>query len=1074
MKVSDSDLTLSPSDLSAFLACEHLTSLELRVAHGEIERPEVVDSQGDLIRRKGDEHEARYLATLRGKGQDVAEIAFDFDWVAAAAATERAIGEGREVIYQACLVDGDWRGFADFLERQPDGGYEAVDTKLARSAKPSHIFQLCFYSSVVGRIQGRTPTRMHIELGDGSRESFMVTDYDSYYRRIRTRFLEAVAGGLSETYPVPCEHCAICPWKASCEQRWSNDDHLVQVANIGRKQIERLAAANITTLEELGLAAPETSIERLSPETFATLRQQAALQLHHKRTQQHKVELLPLKEKRGFALMPPPSEGDVYYDIEGDPFYDPIGGLEYLHGVAYIDSQFAPFWARDRGEEKVAFEQLVDALVEQRRRYPEMHVYHYANYERSALERLMQRHGTREAEIDGLFRGHVFVDLFQVVRQALRISVPSYSLKKVEELYFRARDTDVIGGEDSTVVFEQWLESGDNSLLRSIEDYNRDDCLSTLQLHQWLLSLRPKIPWAEPPPAYAPSEKSEERSSAVAAVQVPLRGRGDELVADLLDFHRRDAKPEWWAHFRRLTLDEQELIEDSEAIGAIEHDASVQPYPYKRSLVWELTFPGQEFKVGSGAIDPATEDEPGEILQIDETRGRIKLKRGKAKQALPLPRALVPPRPLWEGAQQAALLRLAEAILHEREDYRAARDILARAAPRADLSDPLAAAATLDESYLFIQGPPGSGKTWKGAEMAIELMRGGRKVGIASQSHKAIHKFLDDVLEQAAERGFEFSGLKKASDYAGTRYERSDLITNETDNKKAATADVQLLAGTSWFFSREDVQVHTLFLDEAGQISLADALAMSTSAANVVLLGDPNQLPQVTQGAQPPEVRASVLEHLLGPEVTVPEGLGIFLEQTWRLRPEICDFISASFYEGRLQPAAISLERRTADGVGLRFVPIEHVGNRQRAPEEAEWIGREIRRLLGSDYRYAQGRSRALTAEDILVVAPYNMHVRCLRDAVPEGVAVGTVDKFQGQQAPVVFFSMASSSGAELPRGIEFLFSKNRFNVAVSRAQCLAYVVASPKLLLADARTPEQMRLINTVCRFAEAAEYVV
>jgi uncharacterized protein len=417
------------------------------------------------------------------------------------------------------------------------------------------------------------------------------------------------------------------------------------------------------------------------------------------------------------------------------------------------------------------------------------------------------------------------------------------------------------------------------------------------------------------------------------------------------------------------------------------------------------------------------------------------------------------------------LLRLAQAIIDGRQDYRAARDILVRAAPRAGLSDPLAAAATLDESYLFIQGPPGSGKTWKGAGMAIELMRAGRKVGVASQSHKAIHKFLDDVVKQATERGFEFSGLKKASDYAGTRYEGSDLITNETDNKKAAAADVLLLAGTSWFISREDVRVHSLFLDEAGQISLADALAMATSAANVVLLGDPNQLPQVTQGAQPLEVRASVLEHLLGPEVTVPDGLGIFLEQTWRLRPEICDFISVSFYEGRLHPAAISFERRTADGVGLRFVAIEHVGNRQRAPEEAEWIGREIRRLLGSEYRDVHGHSRGLTVEDILVVAPYNMHVRCLRDAVPEGVAVGTVDKFQGQQAPVVFFSMASSSGAELPRGIEFLFSKNRFNVAVSRAQCLAYVVASPKLLLADARTPEQMRLINTVCRFAEAAD---
>jgi predicted RecB family nuclease len=1061
-------LAFSPSDLSDFLACEHLTTLELRVARGGLPRREAAeDAQADLIRRKGDEHEARYLSRLRAGGRDVAEIAFDGDWDAAAAATEQAIHARREVVYQACLVDGDWRGFSDFVELQPDGGYEIVDTKLGRSPKPAHVFQLCFYSSVVGRIQDRPPAHAHLELGDGRRESFRLADFDAYYRRIRERFTAAVAAG-AETYPYPVEHCAICAWRATCEQRWADDDHLVQVAGIRRKQVERLLAAGVETLEQLGDAAPDTRVARLAPHTFETLRHQAELQLARRRTGEHRVDHLPLARKRGFALLPPPSPGDVYYDIEGDPFFDAEGGLEYLHGLVHDDGEFTGFRARDRAEEKVAFEQLVDTLIERRRRDPGMHVYHYANYERAALQRLMQAHGTREDEVDELLRGHVLVDLFQVVRQALRLSLPSYSLKKVEKLYFPPRETDVLGGDESTVVFERWLESGDDALLDAIEAYNRDDCLSTWKLHAWLVAQRPDLPWAEPPVEREPGEKGAARRSAAVEAQTALRAAGRTLLADLLDFHRRDAKPAWWEYFRRLTLDEQQLIEDGDAIAGIEPDAAVEPYPHKRSLVWELTFPPQEFKIGSDAVDPATEKSPGEILEIDESRGRIRLKRGKSKQERPLPLALVPAKPLTETVQQEALLRLACAGDGE---LRAARAILDRAPPRADLRDPLTAALTLDESYVFVQGPPGSGKTWQGAELAVELMRRGRKVGVAAQSHKAIHKFLDDAVARAGERGFAFRGVKKASGHAGTRYEGSGPIDNETENESAAAADVDLLAGTSWFFSRADVVVDTLFLDEAGQISLADALAMATCARNVVLLGDPNQLPQVTQGAQPAEVRASVLEHLLGGDSTVPPGRGIFLERTWRLRPEICRFVSDAFYEGRLEPAGVCARRETRDGVGLRFAPVEHVGNRQRSREEAAWIAAEIRRLLGTGFRDADGAERPLVPSDFLVVAPYNMQVRCLREALPAGVPVGTVDRFQGQQAPVVFFSMATSSGADLPRGIEFLFSPNRFNVAISRAQCLVYVVASPRLLVADARTPEQMRLINTVCRFAEAAD---
>jgi len=263
--------------------------------------------------------------------------------------------------------------------------------------------------------------------------------------------------------------------------------------------------------------------------------------------------------------------------------------------------------------------------------------------------------------------------------------------------------------------------------------------------------------------------------------------------------------------------------------------------------------------------------------------------------------------------------------------------------------------------------------------------------------------------------------------------------------------------------------VDTLFVDEGGQVSLADAIAVGTAARNLVLLGDPNQLAQVSQGSHPPGANASVLGHLLGDAETVRPGMGRFLERTWRLRPEVCAFISETFYEGRLEPAPVALEREVAAGNGIRFLAVEHAGHRQASPEEARAIRDEIARLVGGGYRDEAG-PRTLRETDVIVVAPYNAQVRCLREHLPETVRVGTVDKFQGQEAPVVFYSMASSSGEDVPRGLDFLFSRNRLNVAISRAKCLAYLVASPRLLDVNCRTVEQMRLANALCRLVEHA----
>ena len=575
------------------------------------------------------------------------------------------------------------------------------------------------------------------------------------------------------------------------------------------------------------------------------------------------------------------------------------------------------------------------------------------------------------------------------------------------------------------------------------------------------------MPWRLPPEERERSEEAEERDAERARVRDALlagaeEGDPDWLLAHLLDYHQREERPQWWEYFFHRGLDDEELVTNRNTLGGLVPDGD--PYKLKQSWWYPFRFEAQEHKIHGGGVDPKTER--GFDVVVDDEHGKLQLRWGTEQAEEPLPTALIPPMPLVAKPQRAALLRFAE----DRERYPAAVEILERRPPKARLDGTLTEAAlSLDRSYLFVQGPPGSGKTWSGARAALALMRAGRRVGVTALSHKAIHKFLDDLEEAAIEEGYEFRGRKKGSGEG--RYE-GRFVEPTDSNDAMLDPELQLLAGTSWLFAREELDQHvdTLFVDEGGQFSLADAIAVGTAARNLVLLGDPNQLPQVSQGSHPPGAEASVLGHLLGDDETVPPDRGLFLEHTWRLRPEVNAYISETFYEGRLEPAPVTSTRSIAAGNGVRFLAVPHQAHSQASPEEAEAVRAEIERLVGTPY-VEDGIERPLAYDDFIVVAPYNAHVRLLREQLPEDVRVGTVDKFQGQQATVSFFAMASSSGEDVPRGLDFLFSRNRLNVAVSRAKCLAYVVASPRLLETSCKTVEQMRLVNALCRFVEMAE---
>ena len=1032
------------------------------------------------------------------------------DWERDAARTLDAMRAGAAVVYQGVLVEDGWHGISDFLVRiaspSPafgDWSYEAWDTKLARRSKPYFVLQLCFYSAQLERLQGRAPEQMHVVLGTGDLDHFRYADFAAYYRAVRRRFVEAIGSG-KPTYPYPVSHCRLCEFANACEERWHGEDHLSLVAGISREQVGTLNDEGVRTVAELAClgADAQVGIGRLALDRLC---HQAALQTHHRRTGEHRYDLLPVDERSGFRLLPAPSAGDIFFDMEGDPYFEPGRGLEYLFGAVTIDTGaplFTPFQALSPEHEKVAFERFIDFVHARLRTWPDLHVYHYAAYEVTALKRLMSLHATREDELDELLRREVFVDLYQVVRQSIRISHPSYSIKKVRTFFMDGAGGGIVSdGGDSIIEFERWRVTGDEAILQAIADYNEEDCVSTVKLRDWLLERKQeaeslagvRIPWK----VTALPEENEARADE-DALTTQRRGRLDAmgiesaaLLGCLLGYHRREAKPEWWAYFERQKKSLDDLFGDTQAIAYLEPVDGVAPEKVKQSLVYTLRFPDQEFKLGpdskSQVEDPFRKASAGTIAWLDEAGGRLGLKRGPKFIGQPLPSAIGAGSPLNTPAQRQALGRVADAVIQGRSEYAAVRALLGRELPRVrgrrpgtplqtlDLVAQKALVAALESSYVFIQGPPGSGKTWTGARLIVSLIAAGKRVGVAATSHKAINNLLQEVEQDAAAEGVAFDGLKKGDEDDAFR---GRFVKDTNDNAECESSGVSLVAGTAWLFSREgmDQRVDYLFIDEAGQMSLADVVAMGTAARNLVLLGDPQQLPQVRQGVHPATSGCSVLEHLLAGAATVSEDRGLFLARTWRMHPDVCSFVSNLAYDGRLVSAP-GRERQRIDsagvsGTGLRFLPVKHSGNAQRSPEEARVVAEQVKLLLaGGTFTGCEGVTQPITPADILVVAPYNMQVRCLREALPPGVEVGTVDKFQGREAPVVFFSMASSTGEDVPRGLEFLFSRNRFNVAISRAKALAIVVSSPALLDVRCRTVDQMKLVNVLCGFVESSE---
>jgi predicted RecB family nuclease len=958
-------------------------------------------------------------------------------------------------------------------------------------------------------------------LGDRTERRFKTDDFYYYYLQLKARFLGFQADWVVSPNPNPGLDKSYGRWTSWAEKLLEEADHLSRVAGISRGQIARLEEEGITCFTALA-ACTVPRVPRMTDQVFQKLRAQARLQKQSLNQQRPLWELRPdvPGERRGLALLPAPSPNDVFFDMEGFPYS--AEGLEYLWGVVTLKNgkpEFQDWWAHDGREEQRALKGFIDWVYARWKEDPTLHIYHYASYEPSHIKSLMGKYATREDQVDDLLRHDVFVDLFTVVRQGVIIGTPSYSLKEIERLYLPHRSGDVVSAIGSTIEYQRWLDERepprwqDSPILRGIRDYNRIDCESTWMLRDWLLerqreggiAYQPETVNREPKPkteSMIAAELLADRLLAEAERETDAeRERITRLLGWLVQFHRREEKPAWWQYFEWHDMTAEELCEEFECLGDLKRTKMPQG-KVDRSISLEYGFnPDQDTKLRAGCTCAVTGTElKCEIQSLDSEQGKVELKVS-AKSDFPDRISLIPYDFIGAEGIKQAVFRYGQSWENGQVRSQAVDDLLRRRLPRVtghaggpliDTSRELLPqvcdlVARLDSTTLCIQGPPGTGKTFTAAEVIVRLLEQGTRVGVTATSHKVIVNLLEAVVRTGA--GKLAAGVVCKVRNSNGEDEEHPMVQSQEITLIRSSKEVAgclgdgpiLVGGTAWVFTREELEgkFDYLFIDEAGQVCLANAVAMGLSAKNLILVGDQMQLGQPTQGSHPGESGRSCLEYLLDGRATVPPELGVFLGTSYRMHSGICKFISDAIYESRLSSYE-SAERhrvsrtgkssRVTRETGILWIPCKHDGCAQCSEEEAEAIRDITAELLGGSVVGKDGKERRMRQDDILYVAPFNAQVRKLTDMLSTGARIGSVDKFQGQEAPVVIVSLCASTLEEAPRGASFLLSPNRLNVAISRAQALAIVVGSPELTRVRCKTVEEMKLVNLLCRIIHYA----
>ena len=1129
MKRIEDYLELSATDLIGYLNCRHLSELDRAVAEGALAKPKVWDHPLlQILWERGSVHEKNYVEHLTKIGLESVKIEGIDVTDEAVSQTLAAMKRGVQVIVQGALSHDQWVGRADILRRIEvpcaigNWSYQVIDTKLARETKVGTVLQLCLYSDLLTKAQGLEPKYMYVivPFSEFEPQQYRFADYAAYFRKVKSGLLAALAKqGTVETYPDPIEHCDMCRWREICDKRRRNDDHLCLVAGISKLQINELKQRGVTTVQGLaGMPFPlEWKPDHGAAESYGRIREQARVQVEAREAHEVKFELLQVENGFGLTRLPEPSNGDVFFDLESDPF---VGehGLEYLFGHLYIDETeqyvYRSEWAFARTEERQAFEDFVDFVKARWAQFPNMHIYHYAPYEPSALKRLMGRYATREEEIDQMLRAGLFIDLYQVVRLGLRASVESYSLKQLEPLYSFKRETLLTDANAALANLQANLELNDipsitEGIKSTVIAYNNDDCRSTAGLRDWLETLRAQLVADGvdvPRPkssAGSPSENVTDWliliNALVEQLSVDVPAEPEErnkqqqarwILANILDWHRREEKSVWWEYFRLADLSDEDLMDERAGLSGLSFLRQVGDTA--RAPIHRYRFPPQETELRGGEGLYVGKNKLGKVEAVSFDDCTVDIKKRQNSVATH-PQAVFAHTYVNVQVIKDSLVRLGKYVaqngLAGEGPYLAARDLLLKEAPRVggqelhrEEETTVEAAIRLcvhvDHGILPIQGSPGAGKTFTGARMICELVRQGKTVGITANSHKVIRNLIEAAIKAAGEMDLDLQCCLKAAEMERPQHCLSFARTNE-DLFDALRTGVSVGGGTAWLWSRPEAfeTVDVLFVDEAAQMSLANVLAVSQAANAVVLIGDPQQLDQPMQGSHPEGTDISALDHILAGEQTISPDKGLFLPETWRLHPDISAYTSELFYESKLSSKAgleIQIIRAAGpiNGSGLRYLPVEHDGNQNCSPEEAQLLSSLVRDILVNNATWVDrnGDERPVTLGDIVIITPYNAQVFEIQQRLP-GARVGTVDKFQGQEAPIAIYSTATSSHVNAPRGMEFLYSLNRLNVATSRAKCVSILVSSPRIFEAECRTPRQMQLVNAFCRYLEMAD---
>ncbi|MGA2123878.1 MAG: TM0106 family RecB-like putative nuclease [Acidimicrobiales bacterium] len=1110
---------LTPSKITAWLGCGHYLTLRNQVDSGVLVPPSTpLGEFAELLIDKGNRHELSCLDEYESMGKTIYEVpgrnaneTFE-QWVDR---VKGSLESGFDVIYQMPFVHEGMRGIADFLVRVEESPgyahYEPVDAKLTRNeAKPGHVMQLCFYAEAIAALIGAAPRRMHIWLGSGSTESLTVEEFLPYWRRLRRQLATILEEDVTTatTRPRLCESCEYCEFQEHCQAQWRSDDALAFVANSRESERNILEDAGIITIAQL--AARTDAVADLREEKRQRLTRQAALQVaSRERPGPPAFEFIEVTEDpvygHGFEQLPAPDSGDVFFDFEGDPFWTPQHDLMFLAGLLYQDDVGAWIyderWAHNLIDQQSMIKSLVEWFAERREAFPSMHVYHYNHTERSTIARLM-----RDAEDENLFASLVetglFVDLFTIAKNAVRVGTESYSLKQLEHLVEFRRSGGIEGGAMAVVEYEEWMTTHDDRALRNIALYNREDVEATKALRDWLVSHRPAdLAWREP--VTSEEEYELDTDELVEALHLLPEDDAGYLLGDLLNYWRRERSADVTPKYVALNGDYTALYDEIDYLTNLQFLRVDEPTGRERNPRIVLTWPEQlidrSLEKGNEVLfaGVGVQYGRGSISAIDFERREVSLPWGPLQMEHGgVPAALTRDRRFRPKPKDSVLKDLARQVLAPEvhgTPSRLSMALLAGEPPRFlegrgpqdgvfqdDLASIYQWVDDLDESFVAFQGPPGTGKTYSGSHVIHHLISSGKRVGVVAMSHPAI-----DNLMTATHKVFDEAGdldrlhaLRWKDTKDGTPLEFATYSQRKDDLE---SGEFNLIGGTAWLFAKPEMRqypVDVLIVDEAGQLALADAVASTNGARNMLLLGDPLQLSQVAKAEHPGDSGASVLQHVLGTHLTIPNTQGVFLAKTWRMHPDVCEFISTQIYEDRLTSDESCVQQETEFGTGLRWLEARHSRRSTESIEEAELVAGQISRLVGTKWIDQKGESRVLEGRDFMVVAPYNDQVRLLQAtfrAVPglDSVQVGTVDKFQGREAPVVFFTMTTSSAADMPRGPEFLFSRNRLNVAVSRARCLAYLVCTEELLNSRAADIDDMRLISTLSAFVEHAERV-